>query len=86
MVAARGLLDWSQHDLAEHSCASQTGIARIENGMNKPQAATLERIEGAFTKVGVSFFSAENIEGVLLVKSNQCNPVPDGADYYPPEE
>ena len=45
--AARALLGWSQSDLADRADLSQTGIARIENGTNKPNSKTLEKIKAA---------------------------------------
>ena len=42
--AARALLNWSQSDLAERAGLSQTGIARIESGVNQPNVQTMENI------------------------------------------
>lgn len=53
--AARALLNWSQADLAEKAGLSQTGIARIENGTNKPNTSTLNKIEAAFDKADIEF-------------------------------
>jgi len=53
--AARALLDWSQSDLAEYASLSQTGIARIENGTNKPNSNTLEKIKKAFDDAEIEF-------------------------------
>lgn len=53
--AARALLDWSQSDLAEYAGLSQTGIARIENGTNKPNSQTLEKIQTAFDRSDIEF-------------------------------
>lgn len=62
--AARALLDWSQSDLAAHADLSQTGIARIENGTNKPNSQTLEKIKSAFDKADIEFID----DGVRKVR------------------
>src|SRR5690606_21262284 len=53
--AARALLGWSQSDLADRAGLSQTGIARIENGTNKPNTSTLVKIEAAFSAANIEF-------------------------------
>lgn len=60
--AARALLDWSQSDLAEHAGLSQTGIARIENGTNKPNSSTLVKIQTAFDSGGVEFIGTSGVK------------------------
>ncbi len=60
--AARALLDWSQSDLAERADLSQTGIARIENGTNKPNSSTLTKIESAFDKADVEFIAQSGVK------------------------
>lgn len=55
--AARALLDWTQTDLADASGLSQTGIARIENRTNKPNANTLHKIREALYAGGVTFIN-----------------------------
>ena len=59
--AARALLDWSQHDLAEHAGLSQTGIARIENGTNKPNSKTLQKISSAFDRNDIEFIGTSGL-------------------------
>lgn len=53
--AARGLLGWSQKDLADRAGLSQTGIARLENGTHKPNMQTMERILTAFDQAQIEF-------------------------------
>ncbi len=60
--AARALLDWSQSDLADHADLSQTGIARIENGTNKPNSKTVEKIMGAFDHAGIEFIDTTGVK------------------------
>jgi len=60
--AARALIGWSQRELANNSSLSQTGIARIENGTNQPNASTLEKIIKAFDKNGVEFIDTTGVK------------------------
>ena len=53
--AARALLGWNQHDLANKAGLSQTGIARIENGTNQPNSKTIEKISTAFDDADIEF-------------------------------
>lgn len=62
MRAARALLNWTQHDLADKAGLSQTGIARIENGTNSPQPGTLDKIHKAFKEAGVEFLGEEGVQ------------------------
>lgn len=59
--AARALIGWSQKDLADHSGLSQTGIARIENGTNKPNSSTISRITDAFDKADIAFIGDSGV-------------------------
>lgn len=59
--AARALLDWSQSDLADNAGLSQTGIARIENGTNKPNSRTIEKIHTAFDHFDIEFISDNGV-------------------------
>lgn len=60
--AGRALLDWSQSDLADHAGLSQTGIARIENGTNKPNSKTLQKIMSAFDLADVEFLGTTGVK------------------------
>jgi transcriptional regulator with XRE-family HTH domain len=60
--AGRALIDWSQGDLAEYAGLSQTGIARIENGTNKPNTKTIEKILAAFDAAGVEFIGERGVQ------------------------
>lgn len=59
--AARALLGWSQSDLADNAGLSQTGIARIENGTNKPNTQTLEKITAAFDDANIEFLGTTGV-------------------------
>lgn len=60
--AARALLNWSQSDLATRAHLSQTGIARIENGVNAPNTSTMEKIIHAFDEAGLEFIGDRGVE------------------------
>lgn len=60
--AARALLDWSQADLADKAGLSQTGIARIENGTNRPNTSTLEKISTAFDTNDIEFIGETGVK------------------------
>ena len=55
--AARGMLDWSRKDLAEHSGVSFASMMRIESfeGVPASNFKTLESIKLAFEKSGIEF-------------------------------
>ena len=55
--AARGLLDWTQGELAQRTGLSYAGLSKIEQGASKPFASTLNRIRGVFEEEGVIFIS-----------------------------
>lgn len=59
--AARALLDWSQSDLADRADLSQTGIARIENGTNKPNSGTMDKILTAFDAADIEFIGESGV-------------------------
>lgn len=60
--AARALLGWSQSDLADRAGLSQTGIARIENGTNKPNTSTLNKILSAFEASNIEFIGDRGVQ------------------------
>ena len=73
---ARGLLSWSQQDLAEKSGISKPTINNIERFMLTPRVRTMEKIEHAFIDAGIEFiegpgvrFSAQNLNVKVLVGS-----------------
>ncbi len=65
--AARGLLDWSRKDLAEHSGVSFASMIRLESfeGVPSSNIRTLEAIKKAFEEAGIEFIgSPESGAGV----------------------
>jgi len=59
--AARGFLNWTQHDLAGKTGISKSSIANIEAGRVEPEIRTLKKIELCFEEHGI-FFSANGVE------------------------
>lgn len=55
--AARGLLHWTQGDLAAHAGVSAPAITNIELEKQQPTVATLEKIARAFTDAGIEIMS-----------------------------
>jgi DNA-binding XRE family transcriptional regulator len=54
--AARGLLDWSMHDLAQASGLSLSTIRRLENGVTAPETSRSHGIAVAtLRRAGVGF-------------------------------
>jgi transcriptional regulator with XRE-family HTH domain len=53
IIAARGLLKWSQSDLEKASGVSARSIGQIENDKQTPNQSTLATIELAFERAGV---------------------------------
>lgn len=58
---ARGVLNWSQSDLAERTGISATSIGSIENGQSTPRASTLNTIQKAFEQAGIEFIGSEGL-------------------------
>jgi transcriptional regulator with XRE-family HTH domain len=53
--AARGLLDWSQQELADQAGVGIVTVRQVEAGIHQPRRATLEVIRRAFERAGVEF-------------------------------
>ena len=51
--AARGLLDWTQDELAARAAVSVVTIRNFEKGRSSPQRATLEVVRRALEAAGV---------------------------------
>ncbi len=69
--AARGLLGWSQQELAEKAGVGVVTVRQLEIGVQKPRRATLEVVRRALETAGVEFIEANGGgEGVRLRKSS----------------
>ena len=60
--AARGLIDWSQQQLANASLVGNATIRNFESGRSDPQNSTLAALQRALEAAGV-IFVAENGDG-----------------------
>ena len=55
--AARGLLDWTQQELAERARVGIVTVRQVEAGLTEPRRATLEVIRRALEGAGVEFIN-----------------------------
>jgi transcriptional regulator with XRE-family HTH domain len=53
--AARGLLEWSQQELARQAQVGIVTVHQLEAGTSEPRRATLQAIRRAFELAGVEF-------------------------------
>jgi transcriptional regulator with XRE-family HTH domain len=65
---ARGLLGWSQADLAARAKVARVTLARIENGAHFPVERTLDAIVAALAAAGITFVDTQSATGVLLAR------------------
>ena len=61
--AARGLLNWSQGELAERAGISKQSVTRIENGTMDPRFSTITALYDAIRSAGVEM--AEDVNGTV---------------------
>ena len=61
--AARGLLNWSQGELAERAGVSKQSVTRIENGTMDPRFSTITALYQAIRSAGVEM--AEDVNGTV---------------------
>jgi transcriptional regulator with XRE-family HTH domain len=59
--AARGLLDWSQQQLADVAGVARVSIKNIETGATAPRKDTMEAVARAFTDHGVEFLPGNGV-------------------------
>jgi transcriptional regulator with XRE-family HTH domain len=71
--AARGLLDWTQQDLADSAGIGIVTLRQVEAGVSAPRRATLEVIRRALEKAGVEFID-ENGGGVGVRLRRRARP------------
>ena len=73
--AARGLLAWSQQDLAGEAGIGVVTVHQLESGTSSPRRATLEVIKRAFENAGVEFIDENGGgPGVRVRKSGKEKP------------
>ncbi len=61
--AARGLLDWSQEDLAFTANVGIVTVRNLEAEKGKPRYSTLDVIQRAFESAGVLFLREDDSAG-----------------------
>lgn len=71
--AAKGLLNWTDLDLAEKSGVSHVTISHWVTGKHRPTKKTRERIRNAFESAGVEFTNGGK-PGVRLDPDKATNP------------
>jgi transcriptional regulator with XRE-family HTH domain len=71
--AARGMLNWSRKDLAEHSSVSFASMMRLESfeGVPASNFKTLESVKDAFEKAGIEFIGSPEEGAGVRWKSNK---------------
>jgi transcriptional regulator with XRE-family HTH domain len=68
--AARGLLAWSQQDLADRAGVGIVTVHQLEAGISNPRRATLDVVKRAFEAAGVKFIDGNGGgPGVRLSKA-----------------
>lgn len=72
--AARALLAWSQHKLAQESGVHPSVIGRIEGKNGSARSLTLERLAAAMEREGVVFFYESGMEGIKILKASPQDP------------
>jgi predicted transcriptional regulator len=69
--AARGLLDWSQQDLATQAGVGIVTVRQVEAGATEPRRATLVVLKQAFEKAGVEFIDENGGGAGLRLRKRQ---------------
>jgi transcriptional regulator with XRE-family HTH domain len=73
--AARGLIGWSQRDLANNAGVGTVAVHQLESGTSQPRRATLDVVRRALEAAGVEFIDENGGgPGVRLRKSNEAKP------------
>ncbi|MDH6265922.1 DNA-binding XRE family transcriptional regulator [Rhizobium sp. SG_E_25_P2] len=71
---ARGMLDWTQADLAERAQVSRSTIRDFEGGRHDLHRATEAQLRQAFEQEGVSLRSDEREMRILLTIRSASEP------------
>ena len=77
--AARGLVGWSQQELARNAGVGTVAIHQLESGTSQPRRATLDVVRRAFEAAGVEFIDENGGgAGVRLRKPSGKGPKKTG--------
>lgn len=68
--AARGLLGWTQKELARECGLSSRAINRLECDDTKPRTSTMNLIQLTLEKHGVVFFKERGYLGVKIIEDD----------------
>lgn len=75
--AARGLLSWSQQDLAKNAGVGVVTVHQLEAGVSQPRRSTIGVVRRAFEAAGVEFIDENGGgPGVRLRKPPSAKNVP----------
>jgi transcriptional regulator with XRE-family HTH domain len=73
--AARGLVGWSQQELAKNAGVGTVAIHQLESGTSQPRRATLDVVRRALEAAGVEFIDENGGgAGVRLRKPSEAKP------------
>ena len=73
--AARGLVGWSQQELAKKAGVGTVAIHQLESGSSQPRRATLDVVRRALEAAGVQFIDENGGgAGVRLQKPTETGP------------
>ncbi len=72
--AARGLLDWSQGQLAEKAQVGIVTVRQLEAGVHQPRRATLEVIKRALEAAGIEFIDENGGGPGVRLRKGRSNP------------
>ena len=67
--AARGLLGWTQQDVADRANVGRITVQNFEAGQTHPQRATRRVLRDAFEHAGIVFIEDADSVGVKLLKT-----------------
>ena len=72
--AARGLLNWSQGELAERGGVSKQSVTRIENGTMDPRFSTMTALNEAIRSAGVEL--GDDVNGIVQLSISRKKLLP----------
>ena len=70
--AARGVLGWSQPDLAKQAGVSLVALARLESNAASPRLSTISRLKAAIEAAGIQVIDGQPSGGFTLQVSTKA--------------